>query len=101
LKGQAASAVSGNWPFEIKMLEVKSAKLWIAWWDDTPAEGEVAVNRGSWELIEAGPNETLLVLTLQAEVRSTPNFLLRNVLLHRLKKVVRAVESRLQSASTP
>jgi uncharacterized protein YndB with AHSA1/START domain len=99
LRGQAASAVSGDWPFNITITEEKESVPWRVWWDNRPTQGAVAVNRGSWELTESSPNQTLLVLTLQAEVHSTPTFFLRNILLYRLKQVVRALEKRLQSQS--
>jgi ribosome-associated toxin RatA of RatAB toxin-antitoxin module len=98
MKGQAQSAVSGTWPFEITVREERLGRSqWRIRWDEQPNQSEVALNRGSWELTPAGDNQTLLVLTLQAEVRSTPTFFLRNFFLYRLKQVVRAVERRLQS----
>jgi ribosome-associated toxin RatA of RatAB toxin-antitoxin module len=101
LKGQAASAFSGDWPFDITITEDTEPSLWRVWWDDRPTQGKIAVNRGTWELTESSPNQTLLVLTLQAEVHSTPTFFLRNILLFRLKQVVRAVEKRLQFQTQP
>jgi ribosome-associated toxin RatA of RatAB toxin-antitoxin module len=95
MKGQAASAISGTWPFEITVHENKEAHR--VSWDEKPSQGDVELNRGSWELTPVGENQTLLVLTLQAEVRSSPTFFLRNFFLHRLKQVVRAVDKRLQS----
>jgi ribosome-associated toxin RatA of RatAB toxin-antitoxin module len=99
MKGQAASAISGTWPFEIVVHEDKETvpERWRISWDEKPTEGDVQLNSGSWELTPVGENQTLLVLTLQAEVRSSPTFFLRNFFLYRLKQVVRAVEKRLQS----
>jgi ribosome-associated toxin RatA of RatAB toxin-antitoxin module len=98
MKGQAASAVSGTCPFEITVREDKHARR-VAW-DEKPAQGDVLLNRGSWELTPVGNDQTLLVLTLQAEVRSSPDFFLRNFFLYRLKQVVRAVERRLKSQTS-
>jgi ribosome-associated toxin RatA of RatAB toxin-antitoxin module len=99
MKGKADSALSGTWAFDITVHEDKppSPKPWRVSWDENPSQGEVEVNRGSWELTPAGENQTLLVLTLEAEVRGAQSFFLRNFFLHRLKVVVRAVEKRLQS----
>jgi hypothetical protein len=77
---------------------------WTVSWDQVPNE-KILVNRGTWTLIDRnrannlganGKNQTVLALTLEAEIRGYPTFLLRNVLLHRLPKVLRDVEARLQ-----
>ncbi len=103
MKGQAQSAIGGTWPFDIQVHEefVGRGQGWRVRWDEKPHQGEVTLNRGSWELTPAGDNQTLLVLSLQAEVQSTPTFFLRNFFLYRLKQVVRAVDRRLQSQAAP
>jgi ribosome-associated toxin RatA of RatAB toxin-antitoxin module len=92
MKGQAKSAFKGDWPFEITIHQEKKADGGHIWWDETSTDGEVQVNKGSWTLTKHGDKETLLVLSLEAEVKSTPTFVLRNFFRHRLKKVMQAVE---------
>lgn len=96
MKGQAKSAFRGYWPFQITIREAKSTDGGRIWWDEHSAEGEVLLNRGGWELRKRGDQETLLVLTLEVEVKSTPTFLLRSIFRHRFKEVMRAVERAVQ-----
>jgi len=98
MKGQAEIPLAGDLPFEINIHESKRdlSSGWSASWDEKPTTGQIEINRGSWMLFDNGPNETLLVVTLEAQVRPTPTFLLRNYFLHRLKMVVKAVEKRLK-----
>ena len=95
MKGEAKSAVSGYWSFAIDIHEHKTDKDWSTTWDQTGGK-EVAVNRGGWTLVDRGKDQTLLVLALEAEVKGYPTFLLRNVFMHRLPKVLQAVEERLK-----
>jgi hypothetical protein len=97
MTGEAKSAFSGYWPFAIDIREQKGEQEWSATWDQ-PAGKEVLVNRGGWMLIDRG-KQTLLVLTLEAEVKGTPTFILRNVFLHRLPIVLKAIEERLTEES--
>jgi ribosome-associated toxin RatA of RatAB toxin-antitoxin module len=99
MTGQADSALSGTWAFNITVHDDKPPlpKPWHVWWDENPGQGDLELNRGSWELTPAADNQTLLVLSLEAEVAGTQTFFLRNFFLHRLKVVVRAVEKRLQT----
>jgi hypothetical protein len=96
MKGLAKAAFQGNWPFDITIHQQKTADGGRIWWDEMPGGGEVEVNKGSWTLRKHGDKETLLVLTLEAEVKSTPNFVLRNFFRYRLKKVMQAVEQAVQ-----
>jgi hypothetical protein len=97
MTGGARSIVSGYWPFTIDIHEHKGDREWTAQWDEVPDE-TILVNRGKWTLIDRSGKEdqTLLVLTLETEVKGYPTFLLRNVFLHRLPLVLRSVELRLQ-----
>jgi ribosome-associated toxin RatA of RatAB toxin-antitoxin module len=96
MKGLAKSAVQGNWPFEITIHQQKNPDGGRIWWEETPGNGEVEVNKGSWTLSKHGDKEALLVLALEAEVKSTPTFVLRNFFRYRLKKVMQAVEQAVQ-----
>lgn len=95
MKGQAKSALPGWWPFEITVRQEQTDRAWSAGWDE--AGDPVRVNKGGWELTPAGAGQTLLVLHLESEVRGTPTFLIRNVYLHRLKEVLRAVRRRVEA----
>jgi hypothetical protein len=95
MTGEGKSALGGYWPFTIDIHTEKGAREWRVWWDEK-GEGEVQVNRGGWALSEPAPGQTLLVLTLEAEVRGNPTFILRNFFLYRLREVLRAVEARLK-----
>jgi hypothetical protein len=95
MKGQARSALPGWWPFEIDIRQEQSPDGWSAGWDQ-PGD-PVRVNKGGWLLTPAGEGQTLLVLYLETEVRGTPTFLIRNVYLHRLKEVLRAVGRRVEA----
>jgi hypothetical protein len=95
MTGGAKSAVSGYWDFAIDIHERKPDKEpWTATWDQTGGK-QVLLNRGGWTLFDRG-KETLLVLTLEAEVKGHPTFILRNVFLHRLPLVLEAVEGQLE-----
>jgi ribosome-associated toxin RatA of RatAB toxin-antitoxin module len=97
VKGKAKSAFYGYWDFQLHANEEKEkADEWRVWWREK-GEGEVLVNNGTWALREAGTGETLLVLELETEVRSTPNWLLRNFYLYRLRQVIAAVRARLDA----
>lgn len=99
MKGQAKSALPGWWPFEIDIRQEQTAERWSAGWDQ--GGDPVRVNKGGWLLTPAGDGRTLLVLYLETEVRGTPTFLIRNVYLHRLKEVLRAVGRRVREQAAP
>jgi hypothetical protein len=90
ITGNARSLLGGYWPFTIHFRQERSATMSVARWDEN-GQGEVRLNRGSWEVIPHGKDQTLLVLSLEAEVRDCPTFILRNVFMHRLKVVLRRV----------
>jgi hypothetical protein len=97
MTGEAKSLWSGYWPFTIHLFTDKTSDEWRIWWDEQ-GDGEVQVNRGGWELTEPAPGRTFLVLTLQAEVRGYPNFVLRNFFLHRLRRVLRVIDNPLEES---
>ncbi len=100
VSGQARSVLGGDWPFTITIREKEADGSRVAWWDETGG-GEVRVNRGSWEVTPATGGQTLLVLSLEAEVHNYPTFILRNTFLHRLKEVLKRVEKHLQDQAAP
>jgi hypothetical protein len=98
MTGQAKSALQGYWDFAIDIHEEVSGDRRVARWDQPG--GDVLVNKGSWTVIPAGANQTLLVLELEAEVRHYPTFFLRNYFLHRLKQVLLAVDRQLKAQAS-
>jgi hypothetical protein len=98
LTGQAKSIFPGYWPFTIEVREERSGDFLTVRWNERGA-GKVRVNSGSWEVIPHGKDQTLLVLSLETEVEGIPTFLIRNVFLYRLKRVLRAVDRRLKETA--
>ncbi len=66
---------------------------WTTSWDE--ASGKFKVNKGHWTLEKHGAGDhTLVVYELDIEVSGYPSPVVRAVVLHRLKKTLRAVEKR-------
>jgi carbon monoxide dehydrogenase subunit G len=87
LSGVAHSRLWGDWPFVVHVDHKKiSDKEYVALWNE-PSPG-IAVNRGSWTVTSLAPGQTLVALQLQAEAEGCANFLVRNVLMDRLHRVV-------------
>jgi uncharacterized membrane protein len=93
LTGELSSPV-GTWTFSSVITHEESPEKFVAHWDST--SGPITRNRGSWTLTPAGEGKTLLVYTLEVEVRRWPTFLVRNVLLSRQRTVVESVVRQLR-----
>jgi hypothetical protein len=93
LQGKAQGSLRGHWPFAIDIHESKSDLAWSSTWEQMGGK-DLVVNRGGWTLIDRG-KQTLLVLALEVEVKGYPAFLVRNVLMYRLPRVLQAAEERL------
>jgi ribosome-associated toxin RatA of RatAB toxin-antitoxin module len=90
LVGIAHSRIWGDWPFDVHMDHKKvSDKEYVANWDE-PSE-TMTVNRGGWALTATGPQQTLVVFSLQVEAVGYPNFFVRNVVMDRLYRLVSAL----------
>jgi ribosome-associated toxin RatA of RatAB toxin-antitoxin module len=100
MTGRARSLLGDHWPFAIDIREERSDKASTARWDEK-GEGQVRLNRGGWEVIPAGTDQTLLVLSLETEVHNYPTFIIRNAYLHRLKAVLRQVDQHLRATAGP
>ena len=61
-------------------------------WDE--GTGAFTVNKGHWMLEKHGDAHTLVVYELDIEVKGYPTPVVRALVLHRLKKTLRAVEKR-------
>jgi hypothetical protein len=93
IEGIAHSRLWGDWPFDshITHSEHPDKGEYTAAWNETD-KGELAVNRGHWQLRPfKDQNQTLLVYALQVETEHYPAFLVRNIIMDRLPSVVRAV----------
>jgi hypothetical protein len=89
-----AGSVLGDWPFEVRIAEEKLPAKYAASWKESG--GDVLLNRGSWVLTPKDGGKTLLVYSLEVELRKYPTFLVRNILISRQPGVVEAVIKRLK-----
>jgi hypothetical protein len=94
VKGVVSTWV-GEWPFEARVRHDEYLNDCVALWDQP--SGDLTVNRGSWTVLRYGAGKTLLIYTLELEVRPYPTVVVRNALLSGLKPVVGAVEKRLRA----
>jgi len=85
------TSILGTWPVDVRIRHQEEAGKYVASWDEPT--GDVSVNRGNWTLLPASADRTLVVYTLDVEVRRFPAFLVRAVLLSRQKTVVEALKS--------
>jgi hypothetical protein len=96
VRGIAHAWPYGEWPFDVYVTQRETPDGYRASWDNPG--GDLTVNRGSWEVTPLqGPAQTLLVLSLEFEVRPFTTFYIRNALLHRLKGMLAAVDTRLRN----
>jgi hypothetical protein len=98
LTGLAKSIFPGYWPFAIDVREERSGDFLAVRWNERGG-GKVRLNSGSWEVMPHGTDQTLLVLSLEAEVDNIPSFVLRNVFLYRLQHVLRQVDRHLKDSA--
>jgi hypothetical protein len=90
----AASGLGWSVPFTAQMRFEQNLDEYASSWDEPP-QGDVLVNRGRWIVLPVGARETLLSLHMEVQVRGVPDFLMRQLSLHRVEAVVRGVERRL------
>lgn len=89
------SSILGSWPIDVRIRHEEAPGRYVASWDEP--SGDVIVNRGSWTLLPVPGERTLVVYTLDVEVRPFPSFLVRAVLLSRQKTVVEALRNHLRA----
>jgi uncharacterized membrane protein len=87
--GTACSSLWGDWPFQVHVTHHERPDARVAAWDEP--SGDTTVNRGSWVVSRLGKDTTLLVYSLEIEIRPYPTFLIRNLLMDRMHKVVDGV----------
>ena len=93
LEGVAHSPLWGDWPFESDVSDKAAPDKgeYEAWWDESGEE--LASNRGRWILKPAGEGQTLVVFVLDVEVAKYPSFMVRNILMDRLHKVLEGLRT--------
>jgi uncharacterized membrane protein len=94
LEARAKSIPPGRMPFAVQMRNEQMLDQYISSWDQS--EGDILVNRGRWVLTPMGPDETLLEVSLELQIRRVPTFILRNLSLGRLREVALAVKRRMR-----
>lgn len=92
-QGTVSAGIFGDWGYDTHIRHEETPGRYVASWDEPG--GELTVNRGSWQITHRDGG-TLLVYTLDVEVRHCPTFLVRDVLLDRVKAIVGAVARRVR-----
>lgn len=83
------STFAADFPVELHVKH--DAAKWVTSWDE--GSGAFTVNKGHWAL-ESHAQGTLVAYELDIEIKGYPTPVVRAVVLHRLKKTLRAVEKR-------
>ena len=94
IDGVTHSRIWGDWPFQSITMHKESPDddEYAAEWSEENV-GEFKVNRGGWSIKPAGPTkkQTLLVFTLQVDLKNYPNFIVRNIIMDRVHFVLNAM----------
>jgi ribosome-associated toxin RatA of RatAB toxin-antitoxin module len=92
LTGIAHSRMWGDFPFEsdVTLSEKPDQGEYMAKWDEEDKAG-FRVDRGSWTVKRLAGDQSLLIFTLQMEVKGYPNFLIRNILMDRVGTIVESM----------
>ena len=59
-------------------------------WDETDKD-LFKINRGGWNVTRAGDSQTLLIFTVQIELKDYPDFVVRNIIMDRIPTLVKAM----------
>jgi ribosome-associated toxin RatA of RatAB toxin-antitoxin module len=99
LTGTVHSQIYGDWPLEVTMTheEPAGAGEYRASWD-SPG-GNIRVNRGHWTVTPLDEKRCRVAYVIDLEVNSCPTWLLRNIVLNRVTKIVGAVGQHLPNPS--
>jgi hypothetical protein len=97
VEARADTPVSFPMPFALDVRHEQRLQEYATSWDEP--SGAIRVNRGGWTLTALGPEETLLVLTQDVQVRGVPPFIVHNFTLNRLREEVLGVERRLATGA--
>ena len=94
IDGVAHSRIWGDWPFQsvAKHEESDEDGIYSASWSEEDVD-EFKVNRGGWDVAPWGKTgkQALLVFTLQVDLKSCPNFVVRNIIMDRVSSVLSAM----------
>ena len=94
IDGEVHSRIWQTWPFISMVTHTESPAdgTYSALWSEED-QGEFKVSRGGWSLTPIGKDmkQTLLVFNMQVELKSSPNFIVRNVIMDRLHAILKAV----------
>src|ERR1019366_676333 len=93
IDGVAHSRLWGDWPFQSRVThkEAPDKGEYSALWSEENVD-VFKVNRGGWSVKPVNKNtQTLLVVTLQIELKDYPNFIVRNIIMDRLHTVLTAM----------
>lgn len=92
IAAQGDTFLGGRLPFEIDLEQQQDLNRYRMKWTDTG--GDVG-NRGEWVLTANGPGQTLVELNQEVEVHPAPTFMVRAILLPRMRQTVVNLERRL------
>ena len=94
IDGIAHSRLWGDWPYEstVTNTEKPNEGEYHSTWNEVDHD-VFKVSRGSWNVkpTDQAKTQTLLVLTLQIELKDYPNFIVRNIIMDRLHTIVKAM----------
>lgn len=94
LVGVAQSRLWGDWPFQSVVLhqEAPDDAEYSTYWSEED-KGAFKINRGGWNLTPFGEKkkQTLLVFTMQIEMKNHSNSIVRNIIMDRQHAVVKAM----------
>lgn len=94
IDGVAHSSVWGDWPFKTLVTQKVSPEAgeYDATWSHED-EGVYKVNRGGWSLrpVDKTQKQTLLAFNLQIELKEHPNWIVRNIVMDRVHKILKAM----------
>jgi len=94
IDGVAQSRIWGDWPFQSLVTHTESpddAEYSTQWSEED--KDVFKVSRGTWTVtpFDKAKKQTLLVFTLQIELKNYPNFIVRNIIMDRLHSVLKSM----------
>lgn len=86
----------GDYPFQAKVKHEESATQCSVSWNES-TDPTITLNRGGWTLIPKN-NQTLVVYSIEIELKSYPTFLVRNFLMFQTKLVLKEIQNALTTS---
>jgi len=94
IDGVAQSRIWGDWPFQslVTHSEAPDDAEYSTQWSEEDKD-VFKVSRGTWTVtpFDKANKQTLLVFTLQIELKNYPNFIVRNIIMDRLHSVLKSM----------